>query len=199
MINTNLQNSIHFHPFNENELLNGIYIVVLHATRVPPHIGLIIHKEYHSLTIKGHDIHIPIKALIKNVSQRKIPSLFIKIKSHTTFSNAYMQEHFILNVQQFLRVDKNIATCLSPIKLFFEEVYGVPMTSVNFLFDLLPSLQARELVEHAVSLFIDEITYTLPIYSAKKLDEEIEKVRKEFGYLSSEFSETNASKPILKS
>lgn len=176
--------------FNEDELSNGVYIVVMHATRIPPHIGLIIDKQYHSLTIKGRDINTPIRALIKNIEQRKIPSLFIKIKPHTTFSNAYMREHFILNIQQFPRVDKNIATCLSPIKLFFNEVYDVRMQEINFLFDLLPHLFADDLIEYTSTLFIDEANYQLPIYTQEELDTEIENARKESRNNTAVFPET---------
>jgi hypothetical protein len=168
-----------FKEFNEAELSNGVYIVAMHATRIPPHIGLIIDKQYHSLSIKGQDFNTPVKALLKNIEQRKIPSLFIKIKSHTTFSHAYLKEHFILNIQQFPRVDKDVATCLSPIKLFFNEVYDVGMDDVDFLFHLLPKLQATELLEHTTTLFIDEKKYQLPVYTKEELDTEIENARKE--------------------
>ncbi len=172
-----------FKKFREEELSNGVYIVVLHATRIPPHIGLIIDNYYHSLTIKGHDYNTPIKALIKNIQLRKIPSLFIKIKSHSTFSNSYLKEHFILNIQQFPKVDKDIATCLSPIKLFFDEVYNIPMEDVRFLFDLLPSLYEAELIEPPSSLFIDEQNYQLPVYTQEQLDNEIKNVRNEINNL----------------
>lgn len=172
-----------FEPFGEDGLLNGIYIVVQHATRIPPHIGLIIDKTYHSLNIKGHDINTPVRALIKNIEQRHIPSLFIKIKLHSSFSQAYLKEHFILNIQQFPRVDKQVATCLSPIRYFFEEAYDVSMLDVHFLFDLLPRLQQEALIECSTSLFIDENTYTLPVYTQAQLDAEIELARAEISSL----------------
>jgi hypothetical protein len=172
-----------FKPFQEAELLNGIYIVVLHATRIPPHIGMIIDKTYHSLTIKGHDINTPVKALIKNIEQRRIPSLFIKIKAHHSFSQAYQKEHFMLNVQQFPGVDKQVATCLSPLKLFFDEVYELPTGDVHFLFDLLPRLNKAALIEHCTSLFIDEHSYELPVYTQERLEEEIENARAEISGL----------------
>ncbi len=166
--------------FNETDLLKGIYIVVQHATRIPPHIGLIADKEYHSLTIKGHDIHTPVSALVKNTLQRKIPSLFIKIKPHTTFSAIYQKEHFITNVQQFPRVDIHVATCLSPVKLFFEEVYNVPMNNIDYLYELLPKLDEEGLIEKVTSLFVDEQNYQLPVYTNKEINEGIAQVRSEF-------------------
>ncbi|HET8962749.1 MAG TPA: hypothetical protein VFM99_02545 [Chitinophagales bacterium] len=168
-----------FRKFDEAELFNGVYIVVLHACRIPPHVGIIADKHYHSLTIKGQDYNVPIQALIRNIDQRKISSLFIKIKPHTTFSYSYLREHFILNVQQFPRVDRNTATCLSPIKLFFEEIYDVSMKDVHFLFELLPRLEAEKLIEHYSALFVDEQAYQLPVYTQDQLDDEIEIARSE--------------------
>jgi hypothetical protein len=163
---------------------------VMHATRIPPHIGLIIDKHYHSLTIKGRDINTPIRALVKNIEQRKIPSLFLKIKPHGTFSNTYMREHFILNIQEFPRVDKDVATCLSPIKLFFDEVYDVRMKEIHFLFDLLPHLFADNLVEFTSTLFVQESDYQLPVYTQQELDTEIENSRKEIRNSTAIFPET---------
>lgn len=179
MLQTNVITLNEFRKFDETDLFNGVYIVVLHAARIPPHIGMIVDKHYHSLTIKGQDCNTPIPALIRNIEQRKIPSLFIKIKTHTTFSHSYLKEHFILNIQQFPKVDKGIATCLSPIKLFFEETYDVSMTGIHFLFDLLPKLQTEELIEHYSALFINESEYQLPVYTQVQLDNKIETARSE--------------------
>ena len=166
--------------FNEENLLKGLYIAVIHATRIPPHIGIIADKQYHSLTIKGQDINTSVSALVKNSALRKIPTLFIKIKSHNTFSDTYLKEHFITNVQQFQRVDTGVATCLSPIKLFFEEVYDVPMKSINYLYELLPALQAEGLIELTTSLFVDEDNYQLPVYTLTEINAGIDQVRSEF-------------------
>jgi hypothetical protein len=166
-------------PFSENNLQKGLYIAVIHATRIPPHIGIIADKHYNSLTIKGQNINTSVSALIKNSVIRKIPSLFIKIKPHNTLSEQYLKEHFITNVQQFQRVDTGIATCLSPIKLFFEETYDVSMNNINYLYELLPKLHSEELIEDASSLFIDE-DYQLPVYTSAEINAGIDQVRNEF-------------------
>ncbi|MES2593330.1 MAG: hypothetical protein V4608_15715 [Bacteroidota bacterium] len=166
--------------FDETALLKGLYITVIHATRIPPHIGMIAGGSYHSLTVKGQDINTSVSALIKNTNQRKIPSLFIKIKPHSTFSDEYLKEHCITNIQQFPRVDVGIATCLSPIKLFFDEVYNLPVNNVNYLFELVPALYSAGLIESISSLFIDTKEYQLPVYSSKEINLGIEKVRTEF-------------------
>ena len=166
-------------PFSEEDLQKGLYIAVIHATRIPPHIGIIADKHYNSLTIKGQTINTSVTALIKNSVIRKIPSLFIKIKPHPTFSELYLKEHFITNVQQFQRVDTGVATCLSPIKLFFEEVYDVSMNDVNYLYELLPKLHAEGLIEHTTALHLDE-NYQLPVYTSAEINAGIDQVRSEF-------------------
>ncbi len=166
--------------FNEQEPLKGVFIAVIHATRIPPHIGIIADEKYHSLSIKGQDINTPVKAIIKNSTLRKIPTLLIKLRSHPVFSDVYLSEHFITNVQQFNRVDIGIATCLSPLKLFFEEVYGIPMNEINYLYELLPLLESKGIIETIYSLNVNQKEYRLPIYTNKEIDTGIEQVRSEF-------------------
>ncbi len=180
--------------FSEEQLLKGLYIVIIHATRKPPHIGIIIDKHYHSLTIKGHEINIPVEVLIRNTSQRKIPTLFVKIKKHPIFSVGYLSELFISNVKQFPIVDTGLATCLSPVKLFFDDVFNIPMNKVNYLYELLPLLESEELIESTSSLFVDEKNYQLPIYTFSEINEGIENAKIERKYISPVLSNGQFSK-----
>ena len=170
--------------FCEADLLKGLYIVGIHATRTPPHIGIISNNFYHSLTIKGHEINVPVEVLIRNTTQRKIPSLFIKIKKHPIFSYDYLNEHFISNVKQFPIVDVGIATCLSPVKLFFEEVFDLPMNNVNYLYELLPIIETEGLIENISSLFVDEENYQLPVYTLAEINKGIEQAKNDKQYIS---------------
>lgn len=159
--------------FQEDELLKGLHLVVLHASRIPPHIGLIAGKKYHSLTIKGHETDHSIEVLLKNIRMRKIPSLFIPVRSHPTFSEDFLKEHFIQDVQQFPKVSVGGATCLSPVKLFFEKAYGVPVNGVNYLFELLPVLEQNNLTGQASALNIGEGIFNLPVYDLQQIHSEI--------------------------
>lgn len=161
--------------FSGEELLKGVWLVIIHATRIPPHVGMIAGEKYHSLTIKGQEVNIAPEALIRNNTQRKIPSLFIKIKPHATFSNEYLKEHFISNVCRFPKVAPDAATCLSPVKLFFEEVYNVETTDAHSIFELLPKLEAKGLIESSSAMFIEEKAFQLPLYSIAELNTGIRK------------------------
>ena len=57
--------------FNAASLNKDSWLVILHANRIPPHIGLLINGNYNSLTIKGHELNVSIEALLKTISQKK--------------------------------------------------------------------------------------------------------------------------------
>ena len=160
-------------PFNENELRKGLYLVVIRATQTPPHIGLLIDNSFHSLNIKGHDINRPAEALFKTMHQKSAPSLFIKIKPHAILDTAELSNRFVSYINQFTRVELEGPTCFSPIKLFFEEVYGVSMKDVTYFYELIPRLKEMNLIEHTSGLFLEQGVFILPAYTKEELSKGI--------------------------
>jgi len=51
---------------------------------------------------------------------------------------------------------------------------------VNYLYELLPLLESKGLIESITSLHVDEKNYQLPVYTNKEINAGIELVRKEF-------------------
>jgi hypothetical protein len=160
-------------------LSSGCTLVVLHATRIPPHIGLIADDHYSSLTIKGRDIEVKFSALLKNINQRNIPVLFLHLKAHPIFSAAYLKEHFSTNVMRFEKVENHVATCLSPVKLFFEEVYDLSMREVECLHELVPLLEKENLLQGISSLNLPTENYQLPLYTVEDVEREIRRAKHE--------------------
>ena len=109
-------------PFKEELLLKNTWLVILHASRTPPHIGILIDGNYNSLTIKGHELDINITILLKTIQQKKIETLFIQLKKHPVFSTDYQKEICQYYIKQFTQVKVNEASCLSPIKLFLQKL-----------------------------------------------------------------------------
>src|ERR1017187_4375714 len=87
--------------YKSDAIQRGVYLVLLNANLVPPHIGMLIDSHYHSLTIKGQEVAIKGSVLVKNISLRKIPTVFIKIKKHPVFSSHYLSDTFIEQVKLF--------------------------------------------------------------------------------------------------
>jgi hypothetical protein len=170
--------------FYANAVLKGIYLVLVHAKRIPPHIGLMIDGNYHSLAIKGQEVNVAGNALLKNIGLRKIPTLFIKIKKHPVFSNDHLNERFIDQVKQFDKVNAEGNTCLAPVKLFFEEFYAIDKNEVRLIFDLLDRLKENDFIEETSGMNLGEmyqnIFYLQPYNEAdlqKQIAFELSKLR----------------------
>ncbi len=173
----------HIAPANPELLRKDVFIVLLHATRIPPHIGMLTNGFYHSLSVKGQDLDVPIDILWKGVVQRKIPSLFIKIRSLRDSTPELLSGEFKKHVRCFNRVDRGVATCLSPLKLFFAEQFGLSMEKVNYLYELLPLLESKELIGQVFGYGLDvhtESSFTLPYYTMDEILKGIEAVRIEY-------------------
>jgi hypothetical protein len=165
------------------ELLDkGVYITILHASLIPPHVGLIINGNYNSLTIKGRELNVSKEALLKTISQKKIETLFLKVVKHPVFSTDHQLLMFQEHLQQFKAVKQGEATCLSPVKLFFEEFYAIPNKEEQLLTDVLETLERNCFVEGALALHIKNPAknniFTFNSYTAQELQERIARERK---------------------
>lgn len=165
------------HAFDEAKLQEGVYLVILHAIRVPPHIGLIAGGHYYSLSIKGQELDVPVAALVRNVMLRKIPALFIRIGS----GKDELREEAVAAVRRFPKVEAGKSTCLSPVKLFFEKNYRMPAGDVKYIFELLPKLDAQGLTGAISSLHIAEGAFQLPFYTMDEINVGIAKAEQEAG------------------
>ncbi len=154
----------------------GIFLVLLHANRVPPHIGMMMDNVYHSLAIKGQELNVSGEALLKNISVRKIPSVFIEIARHPVFSNDHLGESFAEHVKQFDKVNPTGNTCLSPVKLFFSEFYALESNKIDLVFDLLEGLQINHFSQAAFGAHLGELKgniFYLQPYKRADLDKQI--------------------------
>lgn len=161
---------------NRYLLEKDAWLVILHASRIPPHIGILINGKYHSLTIKGHELNIDIKALEKTISIKNIESLFLKLKPHPVFSLDYQTDVMIHFIQQFEKVNSQQSTCLTPIKFFLQEFYALQYQEKELLFDMIERLKSNDFIVEVLSDNIhlnSETTFKLPRYSNFELQERI--------------------------
>ena len=167
-----------------SSLRKGIFLVLLHATRIPPHIGMLFNGQYHSLTVKGRDLDVRVEALIKNVSLRKLPALFIELKDPTAQSIESLSNRFRDQVNQFKRVEAGVATCLSPIKLFMEESWLIDTSKIDYVYELVPLLAEKNITGVVSSCFLDEALeagiYRFPYYTMQDIHEGIQQVRAQY-------------------
>jgi hypothetical protein len=163
--------------FNQEFLNKDTWLVILHASRTPPHIGVLIDGNYNSLTIKGHELNVCINVLLKTIQQKKIEVLFIKLKKHPVFSADYQREICQFYIKQFTQVKANEASCLSPIKLFLQEFYALSENKQELLFELIERLKQNQYISLTLGLNvenkIEDGEFSLPMYSHQQLQDVI--------------------------
>lgn len=161
--------------YNQDLLYKDTWLVILHASRTPPHIGILIDGNYNSLTIKGHELDIDIKVLMKTIQQKKIETLFIKLKKHPVFSSDYQKEICQIYIKQFYQVKANESSCLNPIKLFLQEFYAITEKNQELLFELIERLKQNQYISLTLGLNIEhkilDREFSLPMYSNDQLQE----------------------------
>ena len=168
---------------NMQELFKQNWIVILHASRIPPHVGILIDGNYNSLTIKGHELNVRLDVLLKTIQQKKMEAVFIQLEKHPVFSSQYQLEIFQHHIQQFTQVNHE-ATCLSPVKLYLQEFYIIPLQESELLFELVARLQQNQYIHKAIGLNIDSKLkgdeFELPIYTSEQLQAVIQTERANF-------------------
>lgn len=164
---------------HDKELFSkNTWIVILHASRIPPHVGILVEGSYNSLTIKGQELNIPIVVLLKTIQHKKIETLFIQLKKHPVFSPDYQKEIAQHYIKQYTQVKANEASCLSPVKLFLQEFYALPLNLNEVLFELVERLKRNAYIQHTIGYYISETNeFSLPVYSNEQLQSVIQSER----------------------
>lgn len=167
--------------FNEKELSKNTWLVILHASRIPPHVGMVIDGNYNSLTIKGHELNIGLEVLLKTIQQKKIEALFVQLKKHPVFSSEYQKEICQHYIKQFTQVKQHEATCLSPVKLFLQEFYAICLNEKELLFELTERLKQNNYITEVIGLNVQEKLeqdlFSLPMYTHEELQKVIQSER----------------------
>lgn len=169
-------------PLIASDLVKHTWMVILHAKRVPPHIGMMIGGTYHSLTIKGHELDVSAEALLKTIHQRKINTLFLRLVSHPVFSTGYQSDIFREHIKQFSVVKQNETTCLDPVKLFLEEFYALAKQTDELMFELVKRMAENNYIHSVSALNMDLASngFVLPFYSKEVLNSRIHQERAVF-------------------
>lgn len=130
-------------PANDTLLLNDVYLVLLYATRIPPHLLISVNGKVFTLSVKGATVDGDLSALLTLIRRKNIETIFIKLSLPPLFTIDKLREEIRSCTLAYPRADIGIATCLTPIKDFCHSVYDTESKNVNLIFDLLPKLQER--------------------------------------------------------
>lgn len=142
--------------FDKTHLQEGVYLVLLDALAVPPHLLLIVSGKVFSISTLGPALDQDFEKYDRLIHKKKIPTIFIKLSLPVVFTQEMLLDKIRSITQSYPRVDIGIATCLSPIKDFCGEVYQVEKKPVKLVFDLLDGLKKQNAIESYHHLFLDQ-------------------------------------------
>ncbi|MFN3916772.1 MAG: hypothetical protein ACK4K0_03420 [Flavobacteriales bacterium] len=117
--------------FADSNVNDGLYLVILHAGRIPPHLGLLHQGLYYSSAAHKSYVAEPSAVLLKTIHLKSIPTLLVRLEVEISANE--MKEIFLC--QGMLKTGE---TCLNPIRKVLKA------NEVNFVFELLDRLQKRE-------------------------------------------------------
>lgn len=159
---------------------NKVFLLLLHATRVPPHLGIIVNGVGYSLTIYGPKVNWGLSDIMRLVSVKKVKSILFELNL-TGMKKWTFQELNDIAVKHTLThssVDAKEITCLFPLKMFCSDVYSQNYQSVHFVFDLVPKLYDIAAIKNVYQANLEndliDGVFCLPRYSMKDVLNHIE-------------------------
>jgi hypothetical protein len=163
--------------FKKQYLQEGVYLILLNALEVPPHLLLVVSGKVFSISTLGPLLNEDVSKYLRLIEKRKLPTLFVKLSLPFIFTPKDLLEKVESITSSYPRVDVGVATCLNPIKDFCSDIYNVDKTQINLVFDLLDELQIKKSIEGYFHLHLkDEVVsgeISMEKYSVFEVNEAI--------------------------
>lgn len=125
----------HIERINIDDLLifneNRYFLWVIHADKIPPHIGLSSGQSFFSLKANGKDIALAVDRLISVLRKKNIATLLYEVDSEVVINTP--EETFA----KYTTTIPGEITCLEPLKDFVGD------TNATWIKELLQNLEVR--------------------------------------------------------
>lgn len=146
----------------EINLQQGVFIFIHRASKVPPHIGMVVNGLLYEISTIGPGYTHKAIDLLKTAQKRGVELIFlelitpnisitmdISLRQLTEVGGVISEkepEIIITNlVKQYDKVSNEVS-CLFPIKDFIQQVYKLNVSKADFIFDLVPILYDNDCV-----------------------------------------------------
>jgi hypothetical protein len=140
-------------PLSVNRLFNESFIVILHTDRTPPHLAMIMDGKFYSLNVDGKQVGYSVINFLRNISIRKIQTLFVEIKQRGMPGVPLIEEV----LQSYDKVSLGQTTCLTPLKDYFYSSHKINTSSANYIFELLPIISGEGATGNTYHLNMDQV------------------------------------------
>lgn len=143
-----------------------IYIIVFHAHKIPPHLGIIANKNFYSWKASGSDIGLSIDKVLHLIDRKNIATLIIDLGEYSVKTNVH--QHFSASSAGI----QSGMTCLSPIN---ECLTG--KDQYNKVGELLSFLERSEQIKNIFGAYLPGGFEGIPNYSRTDIQDRINYLR----------------------
>ncbi len=150
----------------ENLNYQKTLIWILHADKIPPHIGISVNDYFFSLKVRGKDEFCPLSKLVALLKVKKISTVTIVLNKSLLLDD--LEKKF----KQFSRAYDLESSCLVPIKEIL-----LPNERIERLKDLLDNLQEKKLINQVFGLNLGETFKGIPHYTTEQIKWRLEKLK----------------------
>ena len=156
-------------PLLGANLNRGTFLCLFGTDKTPPHLGLVVDGKYYSTSAKGSRVGENAELILRRVKQSTIPTLFIQLD-------------VLVDMNKLARAFENYPklkesqTCLLPIKDYINSI-GEDVTPANFVFELIPILHNLKLISDSFSLYMQDSSFKLKVYSKEDIVNRIVKLQ----------------------
>tara|TARA_B100000963_G_C22414147_1_gene574636 strand:+ start:76 stop:627 length:552 start_codon:yes stop_codon:yes gene_type:complete len=147
---------LNLQSLSEQKLYQGVYLLILNARTVPPHLSLTVSGKVYGVNTKGPTFDKDVNVYLNYIKKYNVESIFVQLKLPPLYTDEEMLSAVRKVVKAYPRVDIGAATCLTPIKAFMNSAYKTEVHDVHLLFDLLPKLQSQNIVEGYYQMNLDD-------------------------------------------
>ena len=142
----------------------AVYLWVIHANKIPPHLGISHGTAFYSLKANGKDNGIDVTKIIPVLSKKGITTVFYAL--NTRASKAQIESVF----DQFESTIPGTTTCLQPLKMIFNN------HSASWLKELLSDLENRKMVKNAFGWQLPNNFDGIPDYDPIAIHQRLEQL-----------------------
>jgi len=149
---------------NVNQQKNLLWI--LHADKIPPHLGVSVDGLFFSLKVRGKDEFLPTNKLLSLIKSKKISTVLVELNISLKLedlTDAYNQFDCANDLQ---------SSCLMPIKELI-----IPSKKVNRLKDLLEILREKQFINRVFGLNLAKTYKGIPYYTAEQIELRLDKLK----------------------
>jgi hypothetical protein len=157
----------------DNKVAHGLWIVLYHADRIPPHLMLVSEGHYYSLSVKGNHLGEPVEPMLRYARSKKHKLIFFQVQlpSEIAYSEEFLRSFF----KRYIAPEAGKITCLYPIREFLEALSPKGFIHSAFVFELFALLEKSGFSGEHFHLNMDEEwnnqkQIKLPLYSRADID-----------------------------